>query len=295
MSAAGRLAARAEYLRLAAVAEFSRRQAQFEDDRARGVPPGCRDGEFPDAELAQELVTSPRAAAGLLDLAEDIQARYPHTRAALAAGLIDAGRARIIWRHTRHLSDADAATADEALAPLAPAMRHDALGRKAAALAIRLDPEACKREKDQARAGRQRVVAGREDSGNAFLSGRELAIDDAVASKTYIDALAVALRRGGLPGTLRHLRVLAFNDLTQGRNPLDRLTSPRPPETNPATAPGGQARPGAGADPVPPDGQARPDAGQDSPAAGGGPGGRGSTHTGGRDQHRTRLARRRQR
>ena len=71
-------------------------------------------------------------------------------------------------------------------------------------------------------------MAGREESGNAFLSGRELAIEDALASKAYIDALAVALRRGGLPGTLQQLRVLAFNDLTQGRNPLDRLTSPEP-------------------------------------------------------------------
>ena len=72
------------------------------------------------------------------------------------------------------------------------------------------------------------MEAGREESGNAFLSGRELAIEDALASKAHIDALAVALRRGGLPGTLQQLRVLAFNDLTQGRDPLDRLTGPGP-------------------------------------------------------------------
>ena len=247
VSAAGRLAARAEYLRLAAIAEFARRRgAQLEDAQARGVPPGCRDGEFPDAELAMELVTSPRAAADLLDLAGDLETRYPCTRAALHAGLIDAGRARLIWRHTWHLSDADAARADETLAGLAPGMRHDALGRKAVALAIKLDPEAEKRSKDKARADRQRVVAGREDSGNAFLAGRELAIDDALASKTYIDALAAALRRGGLPGTLQHLRVLAFNDLTQGHNPLDRLTSPRPPQTDPAPETGTDAGNGPG-------------------------------------------------
>ena len=83
------------------------------------------------------------------------------------------------------------------------------------------------------------MQAGREESGNAFLSGRELAIEDALASKAHIDALAVALRRGGLPGTLQHLRVLAFNDLTQGRDPLDRLTGPGPPARpdRPARAP----------------------------------------------------------
>jgi hypothetical protein len=113
---------------------------------------------------------------------------------------------------------------------------------------MKLDPEAFERGKEKARADRQRVQAGREESGNAFLSGRELAIEDALASKAHIDALAVALRRGGLPGTLQRLRVLAFNDLTQGRDPLDRLAGPEPAD------------------------DAGRDARQDKPAAGGRPG-----------------------
>jgi hypothetical protein len=160
-----------------------------------------------------------------MDLAGDLQTRLPRTRAAMAAGLIDAYRARLIWRPTRHLTDADAGRADEILAVLAPGLRYDRLARKAVAVAMKLDPEAFQRGKEQARAGRQRVAAGREESGNAFLSGRELAIEDALASKAHIDALAVALRRGGLPGTLQRLRVVAFTDLTQGRNPLARLTA----------------------------------------------------------------------
>jgi hypothetical protein len=113
MSAAARLAARAAYLRLAAVAEFTRRrEAQFEDAKACGVPRGCRDGEFPDEELGFELVTSSRAARDLMDMAEDLETRYPRTREAMAAGLIDEDRARLIWKPTRHLSDADAARAD---------------------------------------------------------------------------------------------------------------------------------------------------------------------------------------
>ena len=110
---------------------------------------------------------------------------------------------------------------------LAPGLRYDQLAHKAVAVAMKLDPEAFKRGKDQERRDRQRVVAGREESGNAFLSGRELAIEDALASKAHIDALAVALRRGGLPGTLQQLRVLAFNDLTQGRDPLRPAHRPR--------------------------------------------------------------------
>ena len=214
---------------LTAVAEFTRRrEAQLADATARGVPRGCRDGEFPDAELGMELVTSQNAARDTMDLAGDLQTRLPRTWAALGAGLIDEYRARLIWRPTRHLTDADAARADEILAALAPGLRYDQLARKATAVAMKLDPEAFKRGKEKARADRQRVQAGREESGNAFLSGRELAIEDALASKAHIDALAVALRRGGLPGTLQRLRVLAFNDLTQGRDPLDRLAGPEP-------------------------------------------------------------------
>ena len=245
MSAARRLAARAAWLELTAVAEFTRRcEAQLADAAARRVPRGCRDGEFPDAELGMELVISPGAARDQMDLAGDLPTRLPRTWAALGAGLIDEYRARLIWRPTRSLSDADAARADEVLAALAPGLRYDQLARKAAAVAMKLDPEAFTRGKDKARADRQRVVAGREESGNAFLSGRELAIEDALASKAHIDALAVALRRGGLPGTLQRLRVLAFNDLTQGRHPLDRLAGPES-LTMPGGTPAGTSRPQA--------------------------------------------------
>ncbi|MFY9653877.1 DUF222 domain-containing protein, partial [Trebonia sp.] len=270
MSAARRLAARAAWLELTAVAEFTRRcEAQYEDATARRVPRGCRDGEFPDAELGMELVTSQNAARDQMDLAGDLQTRLPRTWAALGAGVIDEYRARLIWRPTRHLTDADAARADEILAALAPGLRYDQLARKATAVAMKLDPQAFQRGKEQARQERQRVQAGREESGNAFLSGRELAIEDALASKAHIDALAVALRKGGLPGTLQRLRVLAFNDLTQGRHPLDRLTarpagqagkegsdSPPPGQQSPGDAPqthgappgdagtGGDGRPG---------------------------------------------------
>ena len=242
MSAAGRLAARAEYLRLAAVAEFTRRsEAQHEDAKARGVPRGCRDGEFPDAELGMELVTSAGAAQDMMDMALDLPARLPRTWAALGAGLIDGYRARLIWKPTQHLTDADAAHADEILAALAPGLRYDQLARKAVAVAMKLDPEAFKRGKDEARRDRQRVQAGREDSGNAFLSGRELAIEDALASKAHIDALAVALRRGGLPGTLRQPAGTGLQRPDPGPRPA------RPPHWTPArraSRPGRLRQPG---------------------------------------------------
>jgi len=287
MSAAGRLAAHSEYLRLQAVAEFTRRrEAQLEAATVARVPSGCRDGEFSDAELAYELVTSCNAARDQMDLATDLETRLPRTWAALGAGLIDAERARLIWRPTRHLTDDDAAKADEILAALAPGLRYDRLARKAAAVAMKLDPEAFQRAKDWERRDRQRVTAGREESGNAFLAGRELAVEDALASKAHIDALAVALRRGGLPGTLPQLRVLAFNDLTQGRDPLHRLTAgpagqdgsgshragPQPGNQSPGGADTGHAGGGSGEHCSGPQAGGQPRGGADTANGSGGSG-----------------------
>ena len=67
------------------MAEFTRRrEAQLADATARGVPRGCRDGEFPDAELGMELVTSPAPARDQMDLAADLEpgCRAPGPRSA---------------------------------------------------------------------------------------------------------------------------------------------------------------------------------------------------------------------
>jgi len=225
LSAARRLAARAEHLELCAIAEFTRRQdARHQAAIAAKVPPGRREGEFADTELGYELVMSDNAARDRMDMASALETRLRATSAALAAGVIDGYRAFLIWRYTRLLTDADAAHADQVLTDAAPHLRYDQLARKAMALAMKLDPDAVKRGKEKARADRQRVEARREDSGNACLNGRELAVEEVLASKAHIDAMAAALRKGGLAGNLRHLRALAYIDLTQGRDPLDRIT-----------------------------------------------------------------------
>jgi uncharacterized protein DUF222 len=227
ISAAGREAARYQFLQLAAVGQFARHwQARA---RAGKLPPGRNHGDFAAEELAMELVTSPRAAYDTMVLAADLDSRLPATRAGLASGVIDAGRARIIGRYTRFLSDADAAAADAILAAAAPELTCEQLARKGMATAMKLDPGAIRRGRDEARADRQRVEARPECSGNAALAGRELAVEDALASKAHIDTLAAALRRGGVEGSLQHLRVLVYLDLTQGRDPLDRLTGPAAP------------------------------------------------------------------
>ncbi len=247
LQAARRLENRISWQQTVAVAEFARRRdAQLADAKARKAPAGQRRGEFPADELAAELLITGNQASCLIDAARELAGRLPATLAGMAAGAISAGRARTIAFYAGSLSGADAATADQILAAAAPGLREDALARKAAALEMKLDPDAARIRKEHARDTRQRVEARRELSGNASLSGRELDTADVMASKAHISALALRLRRGGLDGPLDALRARVMADLTSGRNPLDRIT---PPPANPA--------PG---DTTPPPDSTRPDA-----------------------------------
>jgi hypothetical protein len=242
LQAARRLACLAEYQQTLAVAELARRrEREYEAAFAAGKPAGCREGEFPGEELAIEL-TETRAYAGLrIDTATELTARLPRTLAGMAGGSIDLGRAMTIASVTRSLSDADAAYADEVLAAAAPDKRPDQLARKAAALELKLAPEVVAARKEQARQLDRRVEVRREPSGNASLAGRELDTADVMASKAYLDMVALRLRASGLvAGTLPQLRALALTDLTQGRNPLDRIQPPAEP-ASPAPASGDPA------------------------------------------------------
>ncbi len=242
LRAALRLANHAAWQQTVVIAEFARRrQAQFEDAKARGVPVGCRAGEYPGEELAIELVETGACVGARIDAAADLTTRLPRTLAGMADGTIDLTRAATIAAYTRGLTDANAAYADEVLAAAAPGKRPDQLARKAAALEMKLAPEAVAARKAHARDTAQRVEARREDSGNASLSGRELDTADVIASKAHIDAIAMRLRDSGLvEGTLGRLRALALIDLTQGRDPLDRIKLQ--PAADPAVV--GQWRPG---------------------------------------------------
>ena len=233
VSASRRLQNRAEYLELSAIGEFTRRsRARYDASVAAKAKPGRRAGEFADAELAMELVTSARAAGDRMDLAHELATRLPCTFAGMAAGTIDGGKATTIWVHTQFLTDGDAAEADRILAAAAPRIQCPSLSRKAAAVEMRLDREGVRRRKEHARKEGRRVEARREASGNMALGGRELAVGEALAAKAANDADAAALRRAGMPGSLRELRVLAMLDRIMGRDPFDRL----PAATATATA-----------------------------------------------------------
>jgi hypothetical protein len=237
LSAARRLENRAAYLQTTAIAEFARRRAvQRAEARSRKVPLHCRPGQFPAEELTAELVCTARYADERIWEATDLVTRLPRTLAGMADGTLDAIRAYVIWSYTRALTAPDAALADEVLAAAAPGLRPDQLGRKAAALEMKLDPDAVRRRRERARQDGQRVEVKHERSGNAVLAGRELDPVTALAAKANIDALAVRLRDAHWPGSLQHLRAWIMTELLQGRNPLDQLAG--------AAGPGDAARPG---------------------------------------------------
>jgi Domain of unknown function (DUF222) len=224
LHAARRLENRAHYLQTRTIAEFARRRLEeFETAKARGGRVRCRAGEFPGVELASELLISGLEAGRLIDYATSLTTRLPRTLQGMSTGLIDAERSATIAAYTGDLSEEDAAKADEILAVAAPEVRAETLARRAAALEMKLDPEAARTRKERTRRVAQRVQVQLERSGNASVAGRELDIPDALASKANIHAIALRLRRAGLTGSLDHLRATVFNDLLQSRDPFDRL------------------------------------------------------------------------
>ena len=254
MHAAEREKARAAWKETTLVAEYARRRAaQLAEAKAAGIPKGRRPGEFPDDELAAELLITRNQADTRIEADRQLTTRLPNTLAGMAAGVIGGGRAEVIAAYTVALSDEDAARADEILAAAAPGLRVDQLARKAAALEMKLDPEAARIRKEHARNTCQRVEVRRELSGNASLSGRELDPVQALASKAYMDAVAVKLRnQGGLDSPLSSIRALVLTELTQGRDPLDLIHPNRARRSRPAA--GDHAgSPGAGSSSPPAD------------------------------------------
>src|SRR3984957_5875244 len=211
------------------IAEYARRRAaQLADAKASGVPKGRRPGEFPDDELAAELLITRNQAAGRIEADLELTGRLPRTYAGMADGTISPDRADTIAAATGFLSDEDAARADEILAAAAPGLRVDQLGRKAAALGREIDPEAVRIRREHATSTRQRVEVRRELYGNASIAGHELDTATALACKANVDAIAVRLRNHGhLDGTLSSIKALVMTELLQSRDPID-LIHPGP-------------------------------------------------------------------
>jgi hypothetical protein len=239
-----RLAARGAWVQHTAVAEFTARRA--EPDHKKATPLGFT--PFAPDELVPELVITTNGAEMTMAQARDAARRLPANVALLRDGRISDFQLKIVTEATQGLSDEGAAKADELLAAAAPGLTPGRLRAMCTKTVMMIDPAAVRRRKERA-AKDARIIRFQEYSGNGALCGRELPPDEVLASSQHIDALARALRDAGVPGTLEQLRVRVYLDLTQERDPFDRVTTadggagggdgPRP---------GGLAGPGGGAD-----------------------------------------------
>jgi hypothetical protein len=145
--------------------------------------------------------------------------------ALLAAGRLDERRCRGVRDMTAPLSDEDARMVDQMLAEDAAELRYSQLLKRAAKLALMLDPESARERKERATRRKARVERFPEKSGNFAFAGRELPVEEVLASEAHIRDLARYLRANGVPGALRVIEVMCFLDLTQGRDPRDRIPS----------------------------------------------------------------------
>jgi hypothetical protein len=268
MSAADRMANRAQWARLATTAEFTRRRrCQQQAAIAARAPEGRQAGQHAADEVAFETVRTGRQADEQCWLSEVMASRLPRLMSRMGHGAVDGYRALIVARATDGLSAEDVAVADQILAAEAPGLTTSALSRRARQVVMTLDPEAAARRKKKARK-QARVQMWREESGNAALAGREMDPADALAASAYYDGLARALRKGGVPGSLRELRHLAFTERNKGADPLDLIARHAAAADQDQDQPPWEHDPGQDTDPDSQDTGARDtDGAGDSPAA----------------------------
>ncbi len=202
LSGTRRMESQMAWAKMAALAEFASRP---------------RRQDFAAGEVASAFHVTWLSAAGEIGYACTVKRRLPVTFAALGAGRLHPVHVKVIEEATGILSGEDAAIAAAGLAGAAPSKTCGELRRAAARLVLRLDPEAVRKRKEQARRGAA-VRSFREESGNAGITGREMPGVEVLASMQHVEARARALREAGVPGTWEELKVRATLDLLQERD-----------------------------------------------------------------------------
>jgi hypothetical protein len=234
-------------------------------------------------ELAFHLADSRAQAEDRMELSIALRDRLPGLDALQAAGRLDERRLQAVADITAGLTLEQARQVDELLAPDAAGLGYTALRRRAAKLAMSLSPEAERKRKERATRRKARVEKFLEKSGNYALAVREMPVAEILASEQHIRGLAGYLRRHGVKLGQREAEVMVYLDLTQGRDPLDRVpperrdhASPRPGPVPRGTSNGGAGSAGGSAG----------DSGSGSrPGRGDGDPGEGSGSSAGHGQH----------
>ena len=210
LRAARRLASWSAALELAAVADLAaRREADAETGAA------CAPGEHIGDEIAAALTLTGRAADALLDLAITLR-RLPATMSTLATGWIDRYKAAVIADEATGLSDDHAAIVEQRILGHAPGQTTGQLRAATRHAVLTADPAAARERKERARRD-ARVERWDEHAGTAALAGRDLPPAEVLAADQKLSALAGALRRAGVSGTMDQLRARVYLALLTGQ------------------------------------------------------------------------------
>jgi hypothetical protein len=200
--AARQLASWAAASELAAVAQITSRAAAA--DTKIGVTANlrparvCRDAV---GQVEMALTLTHHGAEEWADLAVTLAWRLPATGQALAAGFIDAYRARLIADATSVLSEEDARRVEDRVLHCAGRRTYADLRERLARAVIAVDPEGAERRRQAAeRHADVRLYA--DDDQTATITASKLPQIQAAAGFSRLDALARARKAAGLPGSL---------------------------------------------------------------------------------------------
>jgi hypothetical protein len=243
-----RVASWATARKLAAVAELARRRP------ADRTPPAAAGGfpaelsEFVADEVAAALTLTVRSAEAEVGLALDLAVRLPGTGAALAAGLLDLTRVKIITSGTVTLTDAHAAAVEARVLPGAPAMTAGRLQRAVRDAVLAADPDGARKQREESLTD-ARVEAWLDPAGTANLAGRNLPAASVLAADKRLCQVAAGWKKLGAPGGMDLLRARAYLALLLG---LDTAVPPAdllpPAGGSPGGGPDAGHVPGAGPD-----------------------------------------------
>ncbi|MEQ4205177.1 DUF222 domain-containing protein [Actinopolymorpha sp. B9G3] len=194
-------------------------------------------GEFASAEVGAALGLSPGSADRELSFAYELTERLPGTRAALAAGSINLGKARTIAEETSWLAPELARRAEEFIlaadAAVGLGLTRAQLVRRLRRKVLELDPDGAEERRREAQQGR-RIRFGANPDGTGSITGQDLPMAGTAAARVFVKALARRIKSEGDVRMLAQIEADVFLDLLRGRNPA--ATAAGPATTDPAAA-----------------------------------------------------------
>jgi hypothetical protein len=226
-----RLASWAQAGELAAVAQIASRSAAR--DSKITVAADGRPGRIPDeasAQVSLALVMSGYNADWWLDLAVTLTWRLAATGAALADGLIDLPRARLIAEATSLLSDENARAVEAQVLPAAPELTSAGLRVVLRRAVIAADPDGAERRRKQSEA-QAKVCLYPDEENTATLAGYRLPGIGAAAAMARLRAMARAAKAAGAVGSLDFLTAQIYLGVLCGTLPLIPPAPDAPPDT----------------------------------------------------------------